>query len=247
MINEKMRIAGVPFVVTNLPQAVDWFLGEARRGSNVAVRLVNAYCIALSTQDADYRRVLEGDGVNFPDGASVVWGARLRLTSHLGWPQRVRGPSFFVECLSRSQGTGLSHFFLGSTEDTLTSLENEISLRFPEAQLSGFYSPPFGELNEEFYSTAQSKIEESAPDIVWLGLGTPKQDFAARRLSEALSLPCVGVGAAFDFLAGTVVEAPVWVQKSGFEWFFRLCSEPRRLWRRYLFGNARFLRELIRG
>lgn len=247
MTFNKVRIAGVPFAVTSLSDAADWLLQEATRGSGVAVRLANAYCIALSTQDAGYRRVLVGDGVNFPDGAPIVWGARLRPASHIGRPQRVRGPSFFVESLNRSQGTELSHFFLGSTEATLALLEKELQLRFPKARLAGFYSPPFGELDEEFYRVAEAKINESAPDIVWLGLGTPKQDFAAHKLSQSMELPCVGVGAAFDFVAGTVAEAPVWVQKSGFEWLFRLVSEPRRLWRRYFFGNARFLLELVKG
>lgn len=239
-------VAGVPFAVTSLTEAVDWLLDQGTKGAGVAVRLANAYCVALSSKDANYRQVLLGDGVNFPDGTPIVWAARLQRARGVR-PQRVRGPSFFVEALDRSQGTGLSHFFLGATDATLSALEMEIGARFPETRLAGFHSPPFGDLDEDFYTVSEAVIRESAPDIVWIGLGTPKQDFAAQRLSSALCLPCVGVGAAFDFVAGTVVEAPKWIQKSGMEWLFRLISEPRRLWKRYLFGNARFILELAKG
>lgn len=236
-------VAGVPFGVTNLSEASDWLLSVAMRRSAVALRLANAYCVALASSDSSYRDILLGDGVNLPDGAPVVWVLRRRGLQ----ADRVRGPSFFVETLDRSQGTTLSHFFLGATDETLSALRAELQDRYPEARLAGSYAPPFGELDEQFYLIAETKIRHAMPDIVWVGLGTPKQDFATYELANRTGLPCVGVGAAFDFVAGTVAEAPVWVQNSGFEWLFRLLSEPRRLWKRYLFGNTRFIVELIRA
>lgn len=241
------QVAGVPFGVTNLTEAVEWLLATAATRKGIAVRLANAYCIALSSKDVDYRRILTGEGVNLPDGTPVVWALRRKRLDGDLRAQRVRGPSFFVSALDRSQSRDLSHYFLGATDETLAALAKQIESRFPDVRIAGYYSPPFGELDADFYRISESKIKKAEPDIVWIGLGTPKQDFAAHRLAQSLGIPCVGVGAAFDFVAGTVSEAPLWVQNSGFEWLFRLLSEPRRLWRRYLFGNFRFLIEVAKG
>lgn len=242
MIFPKATVAGVPFGVTNLSEASDWLLSMARRRSGVAVRLSNAYCVALASSDASYRKVLLGEGINFPDGTPVVWALRSRGLK----ADRVRGPSFFVETLDRSQGTTISHFFLGATDETLSAMRAALQGRYPKARLVGFHAPPFGDLDEQFYRIAETKICDARPDIVWVGLGTPKQDFATQELAHRTGLPCVGVGAAFDFVAGTTAEAPIWVQNSGLEWLFRLLSEPRRLWKRYVFGNTRFIVELIK-
>ena len=114
--------------------------------------------------------------------------------------------------------------------------------RFPGITIVGTHAPPFGPFDDGVIEALAARITSVAPQIVWVGLGTPKQDFVAARLVAATNVTCVAVGAAFDFLAGTKREAPGWVQWCGLEWLFRLMTEPRRLWRRYLLGNARFLR-----
>jgi N-acetylglucosaminyldiphosphoundecaprenol N-acetyl-beta-D-mannosaminyltransferase len=244
----RVLIGGLPFEVTNLHTAVDDViaLAESDAGAGTAVRLSNAYCVALASNDPAYRDVIVGEGLTFPDGAPVSW--LLRIKTRKPWKtRRVRGPSLFVETLDRGRSCGLRHFMLGGTEDTLTRLTEEVGRRYPGVQIVGTYSPPYGPLDAAFYKECCARITTAKPDVVWVGLGTPKQDFACSELARQLPSVFVGVGAAFDFVAGSVKEAPKWIQNSGMEWAYRLCSEPSRLWRRYLFGNARFIWVVLSG
>lgn len=245
---ECVLIGGLPFEVTDMDTAVDDVIAvaSAHVESSLTVRLSNAYCVALASKDADYRRLFDGPGLTFPDGAPVAWAMRSRARD----PEkagRVRGPSFFVEVLDRGRTAGLRHFMLGATDETLTKLSAEASTRYPGLHIVDSYAPAFGPVEEAIDDACIDRIAKAKPDIVWIGMGTPKQDFAAARLAERLPGVYIGVGAAFDFVAGSVREAPKWVQNSGFEWFYRLCSEPRRLWRRYLIGNVQFILAVIRG
>jgi N-acetylglucosaminyldiphosphoundecaprenol N-acetyl-beta-D-mannosaminyltransferase len=148
----------------------------------------------------------------------------------------------FENVLDRGRQYNRSHFLMGTTEDTLDILRESIQNRYPGTNIVGSYAPEFGPLNTAFLDLAEEAISPTEADIVWVALGSPKQDFAARELADRLNCTCIGVGAAFDFLAGTTKEAPTWMRKNGFEWLFRLASEPRRLWKRYLIGNLTFLR-----
>ncbi|AOY70090.1 N-acetylglucosaminyldiphospho-UDP N-acetyl-beta-D-mannosaminyltransferase [Arthrobacter sp. ZXY-2] len=121
----------------------------------------------------------------------------------------------------------------------------EAKRQYPGVRIAGFHAPPFGPVDAGFIAAEAARIRDASPDIVWVGLGTPKQDFATTMLAEETRINCVGVGAAFDFLAGCQPEAPKIFQKSGTEWIFRFMSEPRRLWRRYTFGNIRFLHAVV--
>ena len=235
-------VGPVPFSITDPQKASAWLVSECKtvsEGPARTVRLANAYCVALTESNVPYRQLLSSEGVNFPDGLPVVWA--MRFLGRTGDAQRVRGPSFFERVLDDGREHGVRHFFLGSTRETLDLLIEECARRYPSVEIAGSLAPPFGELTEEFYSDAMAAIDGANADIVWVGMGTPKQDFAATELARRSGLFCVGVGAAFDFVAGTTREAPAWVQSSGLEWLFRLVSEPRRLWRRYFFGNATFL------
>lgn len=245
---ECVLIGGLPFEVTDMDTAVEDVIDIAadRTPTGVAVRLSNAYCVALASQDPEYREIFDGPGLTFPDGAPVAWAMRSRARD----PEktgRVRGPSFFVEVLDRGRKRDLRHFMLGATDDVLTKLTDEAEARYPGVNIVDSYSPPFGPVEESIDEACIERIARSGADIVWIGMGTPKQDFAAAILADRLPGVFVGVGAAFDFVAGSVREAPRWVQNSGFEWFYRLCAEPKRLWRRYLFGNARFVMAVLRG
>jgi N-acetylglucosaminyldiphosphoundecaprenol N-acetyl-beta-D-mannosaminyltransferase len=146
-----------------------------------------------------------------------------------------------TEVLRRGQEAGIRHFFLGGSEELLATLVAVVRSRFPRAVIAGVYSPPFRALTTDELEGQDSLIAASSPDIVWVGLGAPKQDVEAQRITDTLGISTAAVGAAFDFLAGTKREAPVWVRQLRLEWLFRLLSEPRRLWRRYLFGGATFL------
>lgn len=233
------EVGQVPFAVTTLPEAADWFLGEVARDRPWALRLANAYCVALGRVDAEYASVLRGPGLNLPDGWSVSVALR-RVRSHSA-AERVRGADFLRRVIRKSGIGGPRHFLLGATPEVLDGLSDELRRLNPHVRLAGAYAPPFAPLSAEYIDDVAEVVARANADIVWVGLGTPKQDHVAVAIEELLGVSAVGVGAAFDFLAGTRREAPRWVQRSGFEWLYRMLSEPRRLGRRYLWGNAVFI------
>lgn len=239
---QALTLGGVPFcAVDELDEAIDLVMESARRNGGLACRFVNAYSLAISSRDEGYRGLLSGPGVNFPDGKPVATVLSLLMDRGRRVAQ-VRGPSFFHKGLSASVEYGLSNYFLGATPETLRGLIEEVGLRVPEALVAGAASPPFRPMSDAEIAEQDRRIVESRPGLVWVGLGTPKQDYEAARLSRQYGLTTVAVGAAFDFMAGTKREAPAILRRAGLEWMYRLYSEPRRLWRRYLFGNAEFIR-----
>lgn len=201
------------------------------------VHLVNAYSVALASKDPKLRDVYRDASLVLPDGKPLAFFSRIRNPD----ARQVRGPAFFEDVLDLGRGFGLRHFLLGSTHETLSKLESEILMRFPGANIVGRESPPFRPLTRDELELQNAAIASSGADIVWVGLGTPKQDFEAQRLAMETGVTAVAVGAAFDFTAQTKPSAPHWMSAVGAEWVFRLASEPRRLWRRYLIGNAQFL------
>lgn len=238
-------VGPVPIAITNLAEAVEWLHEHSlhHRGG-LSVRLVNAFSIVSANRDARYLDLMRSSGVSFPDGTPVMLA--LRLVAHERAAGRVRGPSFFVASLRRSAGSGLREFFLGTTDETLQLLSSAVERSWPRTTVAGVWAPPFADtVSEEFVRSCAAEVALHRPDRVWVALGTPKQDYLAERLSAELGVPCIAVGAAFDFLAGTKREAPRLFQMLGAEWVFRLASEPRRLWRRYVFGNVAFLRILL--
>ncbi|MBN9202350.1 MAG: WecB/TagA/CpsF family glycosyltransferase [Microbacterium chocolatum] len=243
---EVRYVGGIPFVVSTLNDAVEWLISfAAPKGLGVNVRLANAYNVALASSDPNYAQLLKESGMNFPDGTPVAWFMNRR---HHGQAEagRVRGPSFFVRALERSQNTGTNHFLLGGSPAVLELLHKTLTERYPGSHVAGTYSPPFREVDESYIEDCAREVIAAGAHIVWVGLGTPKQDVVGTHLAEQLGITTVNVGAAFDFVAGTAPEAPKWLQDSGFEWVFRLLTEPRRLWRRYLLGNISFLRTALR-
>lgn len=235
----KIWVGKVPFHATSLQSAVSRVTAAAHSREPISIRLSNAYCVALAAKDDNYSRLLNSHGINFPDGTPVVWFMRMR--DRTSRAKRVRGPSLFVESLRNTQDTDVHHFFLGTTESTLAKLISAVDIQYPGAKIAGTYSPPFAPLSPELTAACTKEILKTDATLVWVALGTPKQDFLARDLSIQSGLPCVAVGAAFDFVAGTAKEAPSWVQNTGVEWLYRFAHEPRRLWRRYLIGNFQFL------
>jgi N-acetylglucosaminyldiphosphoundecaprenol N-acetyl-beta-D-mannosaminyltransferase len=212
----------------------------------VDVHLCNAYTFSLADQDAGFKAMLQRAAINFPDGKSVVWANKLLHGRRTIPKDRVYGPDLFLDVFEKGQERGLRHYLLGSTPQVLSALEAELRRRFPKAAIVGAVSPPFRALSEQETAEQTARIVESKAQVVWVGLGTPKQDWESARLAGDIAAVFVAVGAAFDFIAGEKKQAPVWMQRNGLEWLFRLADEPRRLWRRYLFGNARFLGALVK-
>ena len=154
---------------------------------------------------------------------------------------RVYGPDLMLDVCAWSQQSGCRHFFYGGMPGVAETLRDRLGQRFPGMRVVGCYSPPFRPLNAEELAHLQRTIRETKPDILWVGLSTPKQErFMVEHLPKLDVTLMVGVGAAFDFHSGRVRQAPRWMQRSGLEWFYRMCSEPRRLAGRYLRNNPRF-------
>lgn len=243
--------AGVPITACSRAEAARLLLELVRSGADAGrgtdVHLCNAYTLALADGDAPLRQLLRTATVNFPDGKSVVWANRLRHRG-LDLPtERVYGPDLFTDVLDLGRNAGLRHYFLGSTPAVLDRLLSSVGHRYPGALLVGVDSPPFRWLDQPERTEQARRIHAADADVVWVGLGTPKQDHEVARLAADLPAVFVAVGAAFEFVAGTKRQAPLWMQHSGLEWVFRLLTEPRRLWRRYLFGNVRFIRAALRS
>jgi N-acetylglucosaminyldiphosphoundecaprenol N-acetyl-beta-D-mannosaminyltransferase len=230
--------AGVPIAAVGPAEAARLLL-ELPVDTGHDVHLCNAYTIALADRDHDLHALLCAAALNFADGMSVVWANRWRYRG-LAPDRRVYGPDLFRAVLRHTRTGTTGHYLLGSTPAVLAALRDRIALEYPGARIAGAESPPFRPLTGDERAAQHARIAASGARFVWVGLGTPKQDWAAARLAAELPVVAVAVGAAFDFVAGTKRQAPPWMQQAGLEWAHRLASEPRRLWKRYLFGNARF-------
>jgi len=194
-------------------------------------------------RDPLYAQAVNGSGMVTPDGMPVVWLARSRGCKDIA---RTYGPDLMLDVCDHGQELGLRHFFYGGTEDTLERLQQKLKTSYPGILIAGSYAPPFKPQVWQDEKKIIDHINSSAADIVWVGLGSPKQDLWMQLHRPLLNAPViVGAGAAFDFCSGVKPQAPRWMMAIGLEWFFRLCSEPRRLWKRYLVGNSLFLIYLI--
>jgi len=240
---DAIPVGGIPVLRTALEPSVHRLLWAREQGA-LCFRLVNTYSISLASRDPDYEALLIGPGENVPDGWPVVASQRLLSRERDGRrPQRVRGPSFFRLALDLGRARSVKHFLLGGgSQDVLAQLERVITSDYPGALIVGRYCPPFAPLSEFPLEDWARMIVTADADVIWVGLGTPKQDYVAARLVASTGRSAAGVGAAFDFMAGAKSEAPGLVQQLGLEWLFRLLCEPRRLWRRYLVDGVCFVR-----
>jgi len=235
--------AGVPITACTPAEAAEEVirLATADHEWGVDIHLCNAYTIALADKRPEFKAMLQRASINFPDGKSVVWANKLLHRDREIPSDRVYGPDLFLDVFQAGQARDLRHYLLGSTPEVLAKLEAELRRRFSEAQIVGVESPPFRPLAEDERLEQRERIIDSRAQVVWVALGTPKQDWESARLADDIPLVFVAVGAAFEFVSGTKRQAPCWLQRHGVEWLYRLGSEPRRLWSRYLFGNARFV------
>lgn len=209
----------------------------------------NAHGLVESLDDPALRSAYNQAYLATPDGMPLVWLGRQR-----GHPaiERVYGPDLMLAACDAGRKVGLRHYFYGGREGVAAQLAEKLRLRFPGLDVAGYSTPPaaFSEASE--LGPLRDELDRLRPDLLWLGLGAPKQElFMARHSATLPAGLLLGVGAAFDFHSGRVSQAPRWMQRSGLEWFYRLCREPRRLGRRYLFTTPRFAwgvaRQLLRG
>ncbi|HLW60008.1 MAG TPA: WecB/TagA/CpsF family glycosyltransferase [bacterium] len=210
----------------------------ARREAHY-VCVTNIHGVIESQRDRDLRRIHNAAGLVTPDGMPLVWLSRLRGRRHV---ERVYGPDLMLALCERSAEMGYRHFFYGGARHVPDRLAANLQRRFPGLRVAGTYAPPFRPLTDAEDEGIVELINRAGPDIVWVGLSTPKQErWMATHVGRVDAPVLIGVGAAFDFHAGVKAQAPRWMQRSGSEWLFRLATEPRRLWRRYATTIPSFL------
>lgn len=226
---------------------ISW--GASRESRYVCI--CNVHSVVTAGQDPEFERVVHEADLATPDGAPVAW-----LMRRLGVAdqERINGPDLMWRyCeLSNKLAYDLPSIFLyGGSDEVLSTLQKRLTAQFPNLQIAGAYSPPFRPLSSEEDEEVVKLINQSGAGVVWVSLGCPKQEFWMAAHRGRIQAVMVGVGAAFDYHSGTIKRAALWMQKSGLEWFHRLLSEPRRLWRRYLITNTLFIfgaaKQLISG
>lgn len=215
----------------------------SRYGQPRQVHLCNAYNLALARRDEDYRRLLNRGDLNLADGHYVALVGRWRGFRDM--TERVYGPGLMLAVLDQGRDCGLRHYLWGTTAETLRRLQERLAAQFPGVNIVGTEAPPFRALTPAEEADLHQRIAAAQPDIVWVATGTPRQDEFVAAQAEHLRCTLVPVGAAFDFHAGTKPRAPRLMQRIGMEWLFRLLTEPRRLWRRYLIGIPQFIAGVI--
>lgn len=232
-------ILGVEYYVGDLGSATALVVRRALSGRAGFSCLCGVHGIITAQHRESLMLAMRDAWVNFPDGAPVAW-----LLRRVGHPaaHRVAGPDLMPRVIEAGQAHGLRHLLFGSTPEVLERLQTRIRERFPEALIVGAISPPFRSLSSQEEAELTAEIRAARPHIVWVGLGLPKQDeWMWRNRAAYTPALALGVGAGFEFLAGTKARAPLWMQRAGLEWLHRLTHEPRRLAARYLTTNTEFL------
>jgi len=243
-------VIGLPVAATDYVGAVSWTLEKAKLSDRpYAVEAANTHVAALSRSDKEFGDSIRKFDLITPDGMPLVWSINSQLPPGEKLTDRVYGPTLMLKTIEAtdSPDSPFSHFLLGGKQTTLDKLTTFFSERFPNAKLNGSYSPPFGEWPEDETENIITRIRESGANLVWVGLGCPKQEHWIARNKHLLP-PAVyfGIGAAFAFHAGEVKQAPAAIQKLGLEWAYRLAMEPRRLFKRYCTYNSLFLYHTLR-
>ena len=235
----RVNVIGVGISAINLGQAVETIEGWIRDRERRYVNVCTVHTVMECQQDERLRQIVNRSGLSTPDGMPLVWLSRWDGHRDAG---RVYGPDLMLALCGRSQTTGHRHYFYGGRPGVAELLVTKLRSKFPGLHVAGTYSPPMRVAGAMEDSSVIDRINQASADVVWVGLGTPKQDFWAGLHRPLLTAPVIiAIGAAFDFHAGLLKQAPSWMQRSGLEWLFRLSQEPRRLAYRYLVYNPLFL------
>lgn len=220
-------------------QALDEIAGWIDRDDLQYVCVTGVHGVMECQNDPELSRIHNDSGLTVPDGMPMVWLGRWAGATGM---ERVCGPDLMLELCELAAQRGWSNFFYGGAPGTPERLSWHLVEMYPGLRIAGTYSPPFRALESSEKEDLVALINDAAPDLIWVGLSTPKQERWMAEFRSRLSAPVLlGVGAAFDLHAGLTTRAPVWMQRTGLEWFYRLIQEPRRLWRRYLTNNPRFV------
>jgi N-acetylglucosaminyldiphosphoundecaprenol N-acetyl-beta-D-mannosaminyltransferase len=230
---------GIPVCSLDLPQAVDLVDCWIAEGTPRFITACDVHGIMQAQRNPQHRLNLMRADLVTPDGMPLVWTARLRGNVEM---QRIAGPDLVAAVCARSETRGWKHYFYGGAPGVARKMTIELCKKYPRLQIAGIESPPFRPLTATENAATLARIAASGADIVWVGLGCPKQEqWVAENMEAMDKAVAIAVGAAFDFHSGRISRAPSWMQRSGLEWLHRLLLEPSRLWRRYLVMAPRFI------
>ena len=239
----KTNVLGIGVSRTNYKESTDFIIQSAQLNQSCTVAATNVHSITSAYLDPDgYGEQLKRFTLVTPDGQPVRWALNLlRNSDEEVLADRVRGPELMLQICEQAAVKGISIFLYGSKETVLESLQIKLKQKFPELIIAGVISPPFRPLTPEEDAAYTEEIRKSGAGIVFVSLGCPRQEAWTFEHRYQLKCPIIAVGAAFDFHSGNIPEAPAWMQWAGLEWLFRLCKEPKRLWKRYLLLNPLYL------
>lgn len=236
------NIMGVEIAAIDMEWLVDYLSRNVRELSGNYICVANVHTTVTAYEDPEYCRIQNGGVMAIPDGGPLSTVGRKRGYTQM---QRTTGPSLMGEFFKVSAEKGFRHYFYGSTEETLEKLRNVLVKTYPGIQIAGMYSPPFRPMSEDEDREIIDRINETNPDFVWVGLGAPKQEKWMAAHQGKVNGLMIGVGAGFDYYAGNIERAPEWMQKSNLEWLYRLMQDPKRLFKRYLYTNTKFIWNVI--
>lgn len=236
---ERVNVLGVGVSVLNLERACAVIDSAIREGRKGYITVTGVHGVTEAQDDPEFRKILNESFLCTPDGMPMVWMGKLAGRKAM---DRVYGPDLMELICERGVQRGWKHFFYGGAAGVAEELKAKLEKRFPGMQVVGTYTPPFRALTAEEERELAGLVAGAKPDLFWVGLSTPKQErFMATYLPKLDARLMIGVGAAFDFHAGKVKQAPRWIQRSGLEWAYRVWQEPRRLWKRYARNNPLFV------
>ena len=239
----RVNVLGVGVSALNLQSALAQIADAIQNRHKGYICVTGVHGVMEAQTDERFRAILNNAFLCTPDGMPMVWVGKIRGQSNMG---RVYGPDLMLDICAWSQANPCRHFFFGGAPGVAEQLAEKLRERFPKLEVAGTFTPPFRPLNPDEENDLREKVRVARPDIFWVGLSTPKQEkFMAEYLPKLDATLMIGVGAAFDFLSGRVKQAPRWMQRTGLEWFYRLCSEPRRLAGRYFKNNPVFVAKIV--
>lgn len=236
---ERVNVLGVGISVLNLQRALAMVSDAIANRRQGYITVTGVHGVTEAQDDPEFRRILNGSFLCTPDGMPMVWMGK--LAGHTAM-DRVYGPDLMELICESGVAESWKHFLYGGAPGVVEHLKARLEARFPGIKIVGTFTPPFRPLNAEEERALTEQVAEAKPDLFWVGLSTPKQErFMAAYLPKLDTTLMLGVGAAFDFHAGKVKQAPRWIQRSGLEWAYRVWQEPRRLWKRYARNNPLFV------
>ncbi|HZX08893.1 WecB/TagA/CpsF family glycosyltransferase [Kribbella sp.] len=240
----RVDVLGIHVSVTNLDHTVGTFAGWIERGERQLVCVSDMNALLHARADARLTEVYNTSGLTVPDGMPLVWAGKKAGFTEM---DRVAGPDLLERVLAEAADRGWTQYFYGGANGVAEELRERFQERHPALKVVGVECPPYRAVTEAEDAATVARLNEARPDIVWVGLGAPKQErWMADHRDRLNAAILIGVGAAFDFHTGRLDRAPRWMQRAGLEWSYRLYKEPRRLWKRYVLGIPRFLLGVLR-